>query len=66
MVTAISVELNIFMNKLAKINPKSRMIGEVAYWEFMASILSPAKIELETENNKQIISFAKDLSFKIK
>lgn len=38
-VTKLSVDLNIFMNKLAKINPKEKMVGEVEYWSLMSSIL---------------------------
>ena len=41
-ISIISVDLNIFMNKLAKINPGPKMIGEVEYWG--KSILSHYRV----------------------
>ena len=36
----MSVELNIFMNKLSKLNPDAKMIGEIRYWKKMWELLS--------------------------
>ncbi|CAI2368995.1 unnamed protein product [Moneuplotes crassus] len=64
-ISAISVELNMFMNKLAKINPKPRMIGEIEYWKTIAQEIEPMKLKLNTDPDKKLISIAEELSNKI-
>ena len=34
-IAGMTVELNIFMNKLSKLNPERKMIGEIKYWKRM-------------------------------
>ena len=60
------------MNKLAKLNPQPRMIGEVGkldwiyftleYWKMMAEEIKPTKFKLEQDNVKILTSIAEELS----
>ena len=65
-IAGMTVELNIFMNKLSKLNPERKMIGEIKYWRRMWDILTPAKELIDSEDVKAVTGMAFLLVSKIR